>query len=87
MGLLEEVIETFGHLISEWALTACRDQAQRLSDQGRSKDHDQVVRWLEMAWAVATAAGRAEVRWADLDALTPAYLRRGLRSIRAGGGW
>jgi hypothetical protein len=73
---LEEVVETYGHVYPEWALAACRDQAQRLLAQGNSKDYDRAVRWLAMAQAAAAAAGRLEAWQADLDELIAQHSRK-----------
>jgi uncharacterized Zn finger protein len=72
----EEVVETFGHVYPEWALTACRDQAQRLLEQGTSKDYDEAVRWLAMAQTAAMAAGRLEALQADLDEMMARHSRK-----------
>jgi uncharacterized Zn finger protein len=62
--LIEPVVDAAIESRPEWAIRACRQQAEPIMDQGKSQHYHHAVRWLEKARAAYRAAGR-EAEWQE----------------------
>jgi uncharacterized Zn finger protein len=60
--LIEQVVDAAWSSHPDWAIRACRQQAEMIMDKGQSKYYFNAVRWLERARAVYSATGR-EAEW------------------------
>jgi uncharacterized Zn finger protein len=62
--LVEQVVDAAWRSHPDWAIRACRQQAEMIMDKGQSKYYSNAVRWLEKARATYRAAGR-EAEWRE----------------------
>jgi len=60
--LFEQVVDAAWRSHPDWAIRACRQQAEMIMDKWQSKYYSNAVRWLEKARAAYRAAGR-EAEW------------------------
>jgi uncharacterized Zn finger protein len=75
-ALVEPVVDAALHSHPDWAIHACRRQAEPIMNQGKSKYYHAAVRWLEKARAAYLAAGR-QAEWEDyLDTLLTQHNRK-----------
>jgi hypothetical protein len=59
-GLVARVADAAIESHPEWVIETCRRQAEEIMNQGRSKDYDEAVDWLEKVQDSHLAAGREE---------------------------
>jgi uncharacterized Zn finger protein len=64
-GLVARVADAAIESHPEWVIETCRRQAEEIMNQGRSKDYDEAVDWLEKVQDSHLAAGREE-EWVAL---------------------
>ncbi len=62
--LVGQVVDAAWRSHPNWAIRACRQQAETIMDKGQSKYYPNAVRWLEKARAAYQAAGR-EAEWRE----------------------
>jgi uncharacterized Zn finger protein len=75
-GVVEKVVDAAGSSRPDWAIRACRHQAEVIINRGRSNHYHHAVRWLEKARDVFLNAGR-EAEWlAYLEQLLRQYQRK-----------
>ena len=60
--LVEPVVDAAIESRPDWAIRACRQQAEPIMNQGKAQHYRHAVRWLEKARAAYRAAGR-EAEW------------------------
>lgn len=68
-SVVEPVVDAVLKTHPDWAVRACREQAEPIMDGGRSRQYHHAVRWLEKARAAHLAAGREAAWRAYLEAL------------------
>ncbi|RMF93571.1 MAG: SWIM zinc finger domain-containing protein [Nitrospinota bacterium] len=61
-GVLERVVDAAIQSHPDWVIQQCRQQAESIMDQGKSRYYDHAVRWLEKARAAYRAVDR-EAEW------------------------
>jgi len=75
-GLVEPVVDAAMESRPDWAISACRGQAEPIMDEGRSRQYHHAARWLEKARAAYKAAGR-EAEWIEyLESLIARHKRK-----------
>jgi uncharacterized Zn finger protein len=75
-GLVARVADAAIGSHPEWVIETCRRQAEEIMNQGRSKDFDEAVHWLEKVQDSHLAAGREEEWVAYLEELIDHHKRK-----------